>query len=265
MINALTEDIGSGDISAALLNDKPAVAVIISRENAVFCGLEYADAAFLQIDPHILLDWQVKDGDKISKNQILCNLSGKANSIVSAERTALNFLQMLSAVATQTRFLVEKISHTKTQILDTRKTIPNLRTAQKYAVKCGGGVNHRLGLFDCVLLKENHIKTLGSIKIAAQLATQKYPKLPLIIEVSNLQQLSDILSLTGIKRILCDNFSVQNLKLALEMTKHKIPLEVSGDINADNICQYAETGVEYISIGALTKHISAIDLSLTFT
>ena len=261
---ALDEDIGMGDISASLLDDKIVSAQIIARESAVICGIEYAQIAFLSLDKNIQLEWHLSDGDSIQKNQVLCTLSGTTNGIISAERVALNFLQMLSSVATQTKTLVNKIAHTNAQLLDTRKTIPGLRLAQKQAVECGGGVNHRMGLYDCVMLKENHIIASGSIKNAVQLAREQYPNLPLIVEVENLTQFAETLNLSGITRVLCDNFSMADLTQAVKLTNNKLSLEASGNIDEDTIVVVAETGVDYISIGAITKNVQAIDLSLRF-
>lgn len=262
---ALNEDIGSGDVSASLLPNTQVEAHIIAREAAIICGTDYAKVAFLLVDDSTQINWKITDGDQVVENQTLCTLNGFASSIVSAERVALNFLQMLSATATQTHILVSKIAHTNTQLLDTRKTIPGLRLAQKQAVKCGGGVNHRLGLYDCVMLKENHIIAAGSIKQAVQSATEKYPNLPLIVEVESLGQLQQTLLLGGITRALCDNFSIDDLAKAVVLAKDKLPLEASGNIDADNIVATANTGVDYISIGGMTKNIQAIDLSLRFS
>ncbi|SMN16240.1 Quinolinate phosphoribosyltransferase [decarboxylating] [uncultured Candidatus Thioglobus sp.] len=259
---ALNEDIGTGDVSASLLDDKTLSAQIIARESAVICGIEYAQTAFLALDDKIQIEWQLSDGDNIQKNQVLCTLSGTSRAIISAERVALNFLQTLSAVATQTQYLVGKIAHTNAQLLDTRKTIPGLRLPQKQAVKCGGGVNHRMGLYDCIMLKENHIIAAGSIKNAAHLATAQYPDLPLIVEVEDLTQLGETLGLVGINRALCDNFSIADLTQAVALANNKLPLEASGNIDEKTIAAVAETGVNYISIGAITKNIQAVDLSL---
>ncbi|WXU00096.1 MAG: Nicotinate-nucleotide pyrophosphorylase [Catillopecten margaritatus gill symbiont] len=262
---ALREDIGTGDVSASLLEDKIVSAQIIARERAVICGVEYAQVAFLSLDKRSQIKWHFQDGETIQAGQILCTLSGSANGIISAERVALNFLQMLSAVATQTKTLVDKIAHTNTQLLDTRKTIPALRLAQKYAVKCGGGVNHRIGLYDAVMLKENHIIAAGSITKAVQSASAKYADLPLIVEVENLTQLSEALNLSSITRILCDNFSIADLIQAVKLASNILPLEASGNIDENTIIAVAETGINYISTGSITKNIRAIDLSLRFT
>lgn len=274
---ALKEDIGSGDVSASLLEDKIVSAQIIAKEAAVICGIQYAQTAFLSLDESIQIAWQLGDGDNIQAGQVLVILSGSSRAIISAERVALNFLQTLSAVATQTQYLVNKIAHTNAQLLDTRKTLPGLRLAQKQAVQCGGGINHRLGLYDCVMLKENHIIAAGSITQAVQSAGKKYPDLPLIVEVETLHQLAETLDLTNIDtckrlnllhvpidRVLCDNFSIADLMRAVELVNHSLPLEASGNINERTIVAVAETGVDYISTGSITKNIRAIDLSLRF-
>ncbi|WP_225879688.1 carboxylating nicotinate-nucleotide diphosphorylase [Abyssogena phaseoliformis symbiont] len=261
---ALAEDFGTGDVSADLLLDKTITAEIISRESSIICGIEYAQSAFLSLDDKIKLDWKVKDGECIASGQVLCFLVGASKAIISAERVALNFLQMLSSVATKTHDLVSKINHTNAQLLDTRKTIPGLRLAQKYAVKCGGGVNHRMGLYDCIMLKENHIIASGSITLAVKLAIEQRPDLPLIVEVENLIQLQEVLTLSGVTRALCDNFSISDLIQAVDMAEGKLPLEASGNINENTIVAVANTGVDFISTGSITKNIQAIDLSLRF-
>ena len=264
VVLALSEDIGTGDVSADLLDDKTVSAQIIAKQSAVVCGIEYAQISFLLLNEDIQIEWKKSDGEAIAKGEVLCLLFGSANSIVSAERVALNFLQTLSAVATQTKILVDKIAHTNAKLLDTRKTIPGLRLAQKYAVKCGGGVNHRMGLYDAVMLKENHIIASGSIANAVQSAVSKYPDLPLIVEVETLQQLTEVLELEGVTRVLCDNFSLTDLAQAVVLAKDKLPLEASGNIDEHNIVEIANTGVDYISIGSISKNIQAIDFSLRF-
>ncbi|MCH9645232.1 MAG: carboxylating nicotinate-nucleotide diphosphorylase [Proteobacteria bacterium] len=262
---ALAEDLGSGDVSASLLTDDQASATIICREPAVICGIEFAQAAFSSLDEDINIDWQVEDGDPVQASQVLATLSGSARAIISAERVALNFLQTLSAVATQTRLLVNQVAHTKVQLLDTRKTLPGLRLAQKYAVTCGGGMNHRMGLYDCIMLKENHIIAAGGISSAVQIAKENYPELDLIVEVETLDQLTEVLTLEGVTRALCDNFSNQDLVQAVRMAADKLPLEASGNIDESTLVATAETGVDFISTGSITKNIQAIDLSLRFT
>jgi nicotinate-nucleotide pyrophosphorylase (carboxylating) len=262
---ALAEDLGSGDVSASLLPDEQTFATIICREHAVICGMAFAQAAFLTLDQNIKIKWQVEEGDWAEPSQVLAILSGPSRSIISAERVALNFLQTLSAVATQTRRLVDHIAHTKAQLLDTRKTLPGLRLAQKYAVACGGGMNHRMGLYDCIMLKENHIIASGGISKAVQKAKENYPELDLIVEVETLEQLKETLTLAGITRVLCDNFSNQDLVEAVRMAADKLPIEASGNIDIDTLIATAETGVDFISTGSITKNIQAIDLSLRFS
>ena len=261
---ALSEDIGTGDLSSSLLADNVTSAKIICREKAIICGIDYSDLCFLILDPNIEIDWKIKEGEEATSGTVICHLKGKSQAIISAERTALNFLQTLSATATQTKKLVSMIKHTNAKLLDTRKTIPNLRYAQKYAVKCGGGVNHRMGLFDCVLLKENHILSIGSLEKSMEKALLEFPKKPVIVEVESFDQLKRALSIKGITRILCDNFSPQELIEAVAIAKGIYPLETSGNINEKNIIEYAETGVDFISIGSITKNIHSIDLSLRF-
>ena len=259
---ALSEDIGTGDLSSSLLADNDTSAKIICREKAIICGIDYSDLCFSSLDPDIAINWKIKEGEEARPGYVVCHLKGKSQAIISAERTALNFLQTLSATATQTKKLVSMIKHTNAKLLDTRKTIPNLRYAQKHAVKCGGGVNHRMGLFDCVLLKENHILSIGSLEKSIAKALFEFPNKPVIVEVESLDQLKRALSIKGITRILCDNFSPQELLEAVAMAKGIYPLETSGNINKKNIIEYAETGVDFISIGSITKNIHSIDLSL---
>ena len=261
---ALSEDIGTGDLSSSLLVDNVTSAKIICREKAIICGNDYSDLCFSTLDPDIEIDWKIIEGKEATPGAMICHLKGKTQAIISAERTALNFLQTLSATATQTKKLVSMIKHTNAKLLDTRKTIPNLRYAQKHAVKCGGGVNHRMGLFDCVLLKENHILSIGSLEKSIEKALLEFPNKPVIVEVESLDQLKRALSIKGIARILCDNFSPQELLEAVAMAKGIYPLETSGNINEKNIIEYAETGVDFISIGSITKNIHSIDLSLKF-
>ena len=261
---ALSEDIGTGDLSSSLLVDNVTSAKIICREKAIICGIDYSDLCFSTLDPDIVINWKIKEGEEVTPDYVICHLKGKSKAIISAERTALNFLQTLSATASQTKHLVDMIKHTNAKLLDTRKTIPNLRYAQKYAVKCGVGVNHRMGLFDCVLLKENHILSIGSLEKSMEKALLEFPNKPVIVEVESLDQLKRALSIKGITRILCDNFSPQELLEAVAIAKGIYPLETSGNINEKNIIEYAETGVDFISIGSITKNIYSIDLSLKF-
>ncbi len=262
---ALSEDIGAGDLSSSLLDDNVINAEIICREKAIICGIDYSELCFATLDPDIAINWKIKEGEEATPNAVICHLKGKSQAIISAERTALNFLQTLSATATQTKHLVDMIKHTNAKLLDTRKTIPNLRHAQKHAVRCGGGVNHRMGLFDCVLLKENHIFSIGSLEKSIEKALFEFPNKPVIVEVESLAELKRVLSMKGITRILCDNFSPRELLEAVSIAKGIYPLETSGNINEKNIIEYAETGVDFISIGSITKNIHSIDLSLRFS
>lgn len=261
---AISEDIGDGDLTSSLLGDKMIDAEIVCRENAVICGVEFANLCFLSIDQNIQIDWSVADGSEVNSGEVICRISGPAKNIVTAERVALNFLQLLSATSTKTAELVRLIRGTKAKLLDTRKTIPGLRRAQKYAVKCGGGVNHRMGLYDCVMLKENHILAIGSLEASIKNAVNKFPKIPIIVEVESLHELQSALSMRDINRVLCDNFSIEDLREAVKISSGIYPLEASGGMNENNILQYAETGVDFISIGSLTKDIKSIDLSLRF-
>ena len=261
---AISEDIGDGDISSSLLENKLVKAEIVCRENAVICGIEFANLCFSSIESEIQINWNVEDGSIISSGQTICRITGFAKTIVTAERVALNFLQILSATSTKTSELVRLISGTKAKLLDTRKTIPGLRMAQKYAVKCGGGVNHRMGLYDCIMLKENHILSIGSLEALIKNAVSKFPKTPIIVEVESLDELRSVLLMKDITRILCDYFSIQDLREAVQISRGIYPIEASGGINENNIKKYAETGVDFISIGTVTKDIRSIDLSLRF-
>lgn len=257
---ALHEDIGTGDITAELIPENAiASATLITRENATLAGQQWFDEVFNQLDPSIQIDWLAKDGDVIISNQKLCNLSGSARSLLSGERTAINFLQTLSGTATSVAYFVSLIKKTDTNILDTRKTIPGLRLAQKYAVACGGGKNHRIGLYDEILIKENHILAAGSITKAIKAAKEK--KVPVEIEVESIQELEEALQ-SSPDQVLLDNFTIAELKSAVSIAKGKTKLEASGNVDEQTITAIAETGVDYISIGALTKHVKAIDFSM---
>lgn len=262
---ALDEDIGPGDLTAALVPaDEQTVARVISRDAAVLAGCEWFDEVFHQLDEAININWSSVDGDTVSDNQLLCTVSGNAASILTGERTALNFLQTLSAVATRTRRYVDAVSPLKVNILDTRKTIPGLRLAQKYAVACGGGVNHRIGLYDAVLIKENHILAAGSISEALEQALEKMPAdTEIEIEVESLDEMEEALK-AGAKRLLLDNFSLQQLREAVALNQGRARLEASGNVNLQAVRSIAETGVNDISIGELTKNIDAVDLSMRF-
>ena len=262
---ALSEDIGQGDVSSVLIDNKIIEAEIICRDDAIICGVEFFNLCFLSIDPKIQIHWKVEDGSRVKSGDKICSLKGNTKTIVTAERAALNFLQILSATATQTSYLVSLINSTNAKLLDTRKTIPGLRKGQKYAVKCGGGVNHRMGLYDCIMLKENHILSTGSLEQLIKNAINQFPKTPIIVEVESLEELQSALLMKGIKRILCDNFSLQDLREAVKISEGICPLEASGGITEINILEYANTGVDYISIGSITKDIKSIDLSLRFS
>jgi nicotinate-nucleotide pyrophosphorylase (carboxylating) len=261
---ALSEDIGQGDVSSGLIDNKIIEAEIICRDNAVICGIEFFNLCFLSVEPKTKIHWNVEDGSRVKSGEIICSLKGNTKTIVTAERAALNFLQILSATATQTNDLVSLISSTNAKLLDTRKTIPGLRKGQKYAVQCGGGVNHRMGLYDCIMLKENHILSTGSLEQLIKNAVSQFPNTPIIVEVETLEELRLVLLMKGIKRILCDNFSLHDLREAVKISKGIYPLEASGGITETNIMDYAKTGVDYISIGSITKDIKSIDLSLRF-
>lgn len=264
---ALDEDIGSGDLTAQLIpSEQLASATIIVRESAIVCGIDWVNACFKQVDSQVQLDWLVTEGERVAANQTLCQISGLARSLLSAERCALNFLQTLSATATETRKYVDAIAGTACQILDTRKTIPNLRLAQKYAVSVGGGHNQRLALYDGILIKENHIAAAGSISAVLQQAFALNAKVSIQIEVENLQQLVEALN-AGASSILLDNFSAELLVQAVSLNRHSeqaAVLEASGGISLDNVRAMALSGVDRISIGALTKNLQAIDLSMRF-
>lgn len=261
---ALDEDIGSGDVSARLIPaERDISGRILARENCVLAGAAWAEAAFRRISNRIQVDWHKHDGERINANDELCTLAGPARALLTAERTALNFLQTLSATATVTRQYVDIVAGTRAQILDTRKTPPGLRMAQKYAVTCGGGHNHRIGLFDMVLLKENHIMAAGSITAAVQTSRQIHPEVPLEVEVETLAQLYEALSV-GVERILLDNFDLDGLRAAVVLNQGRAQLEASGNVDLTTLRAIAETGVDFISVGGLTKNIRAIDLSLRF-
>jgi nicotinate-nucleotide pyrophosphorylase (carboxylating) len=259
---ALAEDLGTGDVTAALLPaEVSSAATVITREDAVLCGTAWFDAVFAQLDPTVRISWLAQDGDAIQAGQELCRLYGPIRALLSGERCALNFLQTLSATATATRRYVAAIAGTGAQILDTRKTIPGLRAAQKFAVRCGGGRNHRMGLFDAILIKENHIAAAGSIERAVSSARQLHPDLNIEVEVENLVQLQQALA-AGTDIILLDNFSLNDLPAAVALNAGRAKLEASGGITLDNVRDIAATGVDFISVGALTKHIQAVDVSL---
>jgi len=259
---ALLEDIGSGDITAELISkDKEVRARVITRESGIICGVEFVREVFNQIDPSLNLEFDVLDGDRVSKDQVLFKVSGKARSILTGERTALNFLQSLSGTATQTALYVSALSGTKTQLLDTRKTLPLYRQAQKYAVRCGGGKNHRMGLFDAFLIKENHIMAKGSITEAIQEARNLHATKTIEVEVERLDQLEEAIK-AGAHMVMLDNFSLSNIKAAVMQNRGRVKLEVSGGVSLNNIREIAATGVDYVSCGIITKDIHALDLSM---
>jgi nicotinate-nucleotide pyrophosphorylase (carboxylating) len=262
--SALVEDIGSGDISAELIPaDRQAQATVTSREQAIVCGMAWFNAVFAELDSTIRIDWHVRDGDAVAAGEALCTLSGPARALLSGERTALNFLQTLSATATLARRYADAVSGLPTRILDTRKTLPGLRSAQKYAVRTGGCTNHRHGLYDAYLIKENHIAAAGSITEAVMQARRNNPAVLLEVEVENETQLEEALQ-AGADRLLLDNHSPSALKKAVETVAGRVELEASGNVTLDNVRDIALTGVDFISTGSLTKNIKAIDLSMIF-
>lgn len=264
--DALAEDLGGGDVTAGLLPDSADIAYLLCKEDAVICGRPWFDACHRALDPQVEIDWKVAEGDRVAKGTVLATLRGRSRALVSAERASLNFLQTLSGTATVTARYVDAVAGTGTRILDTRKTLPGLRLAQKYAVRCGGGVNHRIGLFDAVMLKENHIRAAGSLAAAIRHARERHPELPLIVEVETLEQLREALT-EGCDRILIDDFDADGRREAVRIARSapfggRIPLEVSGGVDLDGVRAIAQDGVDCVSIGALTKHVRAIDLSL---
>jgi nicotinate-nucleotide pyrophosphorylase (carboxylating) len=265
---ALREDIGSGDLTAALIPEaQQAVATVITREAAVLCGRAWVDAVFAELGPAVSIDWYCRDGDAVAPGQQLCTLRGPARTILTGERTALNFLQTLSAVATTTRRYVEAVTGTRATILDTRKTIPGLRLAQKYAVRVGGGSNHRIGLYDGILIKENHIVAAGGITPAVHRARDQGATVLLEVEVETLAQAEEALR-AGADRLLLDNFSTALMREAVALRDQLAPrtgLEASGGIDLQSIRAVAETGIDFISVGDLTKNVRAIDLSMRFS
>jgi nicotinate-nucleotide pyrophosphorylase (carboxylating) len=263
---ALIEDLGDGDVTAALVEDRDleVQASVTVRENAVLCGIEWFDEVYRQVDPRIVVDWQFADGDRLTADDIVCRLTGPVQAILTGERTALNFLQTLSGTATLTRRYVDAIAGSPTRILDTRKTIPGLRRAQKYAVACGGGNNHRIGLFDAFLIKENHIEAVGSLPAVVDRAAARNADLLIEVEVENLDQVAEALA-TPAQRLMLDNFSLEDIRTAVAWRNERAPdkeLEASGNIRLDDVRTVAATGVDWISIGAITKDIAATDYSL---
>lgn len=263
---AIEEDVGDGDITAELIpRSKQTTAELITREDAILCGKDWFNEVFRQVDSTVEIHWKKNDGDPIQSGEVLCELSGSARSLLTGERTALNFLQTLSGTSTLTNRYVRAIKdpESATRVLDTRKTIPGFRLGQKYAVHCGGGSNHRMGLYDMVLIKENHIIAAGSLKKAVEKAREYAPGFEIEVEVENIIELKQALQ-CGVTRILLDNMDISTLERAVEITDGRAQLEASGNVTFDNISDIAATGVHFISIGAITKHIQAVDLSMRF-
>lgn len=261
---ALTEDIGTGDVTASLIpENRQAQAHVLSREPAVLCGMAWFDAVFAELDSHITIDWQARDGEHIAPDQIVCTLAGPARSILTGERTALNFLQTLSGTASTARRYADVVADLPVKILDTRKTLPGLRVAQKYAVRIGGCHNHRMGLYDAILIKENHISTAGSIQRAVETARAGNPNLAIEVEVVNEIQIKESLD-AGADRLLLDNFTIEALGNAVALVAGRAELEASGGISLENLRAVATTGIDFISIGALTKNLQATDYSMMF-
>ncbi len=267
--DTLKEDLGGSlnadnDVTAALI---PAEAIntatIITREHGVFCGQAWADEVFKQLGGKVTIEWHVKDGDNVEPNQTLCTLTGPARDLLTGERNAMNFIQTLSGCATITAQYAAKIAHTECRLLDTRKTIPGLRSALKYAVACGGGYNHRIGVFDAYLIKENHIIACGGITQAITKAKELQPGKPVEVETENLDELREAIN-AGADIIMLDNFTTEMMRQAVKINAGRAALENSGNVTLDTIAEYAETGVDYISVGALTKHVKAMDLSMRF-
>jgi nicotinate-nucleotide pyrophosphorylase (carboxylating) len=261
---ALEEDIRDGDLTADLIPEHTqACATILSREAAVICGRPWFDETFKQTDPRVEIQWEISEGDQVNADQILCKLKGPARAILTAERTALNFLQTLSATATVTAQYVAQLQHSQTRLLDTRKTLPGLRLAQKYAVACGGGQNHRIGLFDAILIKENHIMAAGGIAQAVNTAKMHHPDVTVEVETENLAEVEQALH-AGADIIMLDNFALDDIRQAVACVSGRAKLEVSGNVEIDQLAVLGTTGVDFISTGAITKHVRAIDLSMRF-
>jgi len=262
---ALAEDIGDGDVTADLLSaDARASARVITREAAVIAGSAWFEACFRQLDPEVTIEWRCADAAHVAANDVLCTLDGRARALLSGERCALNFLQTLSATATIAAQYAAAVRGTRAVILDTRKTIPGLRLAQKYAVRCGGASNHRIGLFDAILVKENHIAAAGSLAGAVRAARAQHPQLLLEVEVENVGELRAALA-AGVDRIMLDEFPLADIRRAVDEVAGRVPLEVSGGVSLERVRELAETGVDFISVGGLTKHVHAIDLSMRVT
>jgi nicotinate-nucleotide pyrophosphorylase (carboxylating) len=264
---ALAEDLGSGDLTAALIPpDRAGRATVMTREAAIVCGIPYVEACFQQVDPRVRFDWRVAEGEAVVAEQELFSVDGPARALLTAERSALNFLQLLSGTASVTHVYAALLAGTQCRLLDTRKTIPGLRTAQKYAVRVGGGRNHRMGLFDGILIKENHISAAGSIALAVAAAKRGAAKVPVEVEVENLSELEQAID-SGADIVMLDNFALPLLREAVAQNagaKRPVKLEASGGITAETIQTIAATGVDFISVGSITKHVRAVDLSMRF-
>jgi nicotinate-nucleotide pyrophosphorylase (carboxylating) len=258
---SLQEDLQTGDVTAQLLQDDMEQGYIVIKEAAVICGRPWFDACFRQLDPDIEINWRVQEGQSVPAGTVIVTFRGRARALLGAERSALNFLQTLSATATQTAAFAAVLAGTGTRVLDTRKTLPGLRQAQKYAVRAGGGMNHRMGLFDAVMLKENHIHAEGSIANAVAKARAAYPDIPVIVEVESLQELREALA-TDCSRILIDDFSDADMREAVKTAGGRKPLEVSGSVTLERLHAIAEAGVDFVSVGSITKNIRAIDFSM---
>jgi len=265
---ALREDVGSGDVTAALIGaDTRTQATVVCREEAVLCGRAWFERVFAALDDTVVISWRADDGERLAPGDVVCNLQGPARPILTGERTALNFLQTLSGTATTAARYAAAVAHTRCRILDTRKTLPGLRLAQKYAVRCGGAVNHRIGLFDAILIKENHIIACGGIAAAVSRARAGNPSLPVEGEVEDIDEVNQALA-AGADRLLLDNFSLDALREAVRVTREAgtgATLEASGGLEMADIVAVAETGVDFISTGALTKHLRAVDFSMRFS
>jgi nicotinate-nucleotide pyrophosphorylase (carboxylating) len=265
---ALREDIGSGDVTATLVPAAQQVrGAIITREHAVLCGCAWVEETFRRLDPRVRLDWHAGDGGRLAAGQVICEISGPARPVLSGERTALNFLQLLSATATEARRFVDAVAGTGCRILDTRKTLPGLRTAQKYAVRCGGADNHRMGLYDRVLIKENHIVAAGTIGAAIAAARSGAPGIPVEVEVETLGELREALDAAP-EVVMLDEFGLQDMRSAVEINRLRggsTRLEASGGVSLETVRAIAATGVDYVSVGGLTKHVRAVDLSMRLT
>ncbi|MCF6355283.1 MAG: carboxylating nicotinate-nucleotide diphosphorylase [Candidatus Polarisedimenticolaceae bacterium] len=261
---ALAEDIGSGDQTAALIpSDATTTAQVICREQAVLAGSAWFDEVFRQLESRIAVEWQAADGDMLQPDQLLCTLTGNTRAILTGERTALNYLQTLSGTATEARRYADAVAGTGVRILDTRKTLPGMRLQQKYAVTCGGCHNHRIGLYDAILIKENHIMAAGTIHAAVETAQANAPDLEIEVEVENMDELAQALA-AGVQRVLLDNFSLDQLREAVAFNRGRARLEASGGIHLETIRAIAQTGIDDISVGALTKDLQATDLSMRF-